>query len=108
MDADENILLSVKGVGDKTLEDIYDSVQKFIERIDETFPDEEKLINIDADQELENTETSGKASEKNSDEKIEITSDSYEHPSDKDNGIIEEVDSNTLLPDDQTVIDENK
>ena len=108
LDADENILLSVKGVGDKTLEGIYDSVQKFIERIDETFPDEEKLINLDADQELENTETSGKASKTNSDEKIEITSDSYEHPSDKDNGIGEEVDSNTLLPDDQPVIDENK
>ena len=46
LDADESLLLSVKGIGEKTLEGIYDSVQKFIERIDEPLPDEEKLDRI--------------------------------------------------------------
>ena len=90
LDADESLLLSVKGIGEKTLEGIYDSVQKFIERIVEPIPDEEKLDRIVSDQELGENEHNGNSSINNSNKKLDINSDSSEYISDEGNIIHEE------------------
>ena len=90
LDADESLLLSVKGIGEKTLEGIYDSVQKFIERIDEPLPDEEKLDRIVSNQELGENEDNENGSINNSNRKLDINSDSSEYISDEVNIIHEE------------------
>ena len=90
LDADESLLLSVKGIGEKTLEGIYDSVQKFIERIDEPLPDEEKLDRIVSNQELGENEYNENGSINNSNKKLDINSHSSEYISDEGNIIHEE------------------
>ena len=90
LDADESLLLSVKGIGEKTLEGIYDSVQKFIERIDEPLPDEEKLDRLVSNQELGENEYNENGSINNSNKKLDINSDSPEYISDEGNIIHEE------------------
>ena len=90
LDADESLLLSAKGIGEKTLEGIYDSVQKFIERTDEPLPDEEKLDKIVSNQELGENASNENDSLNNSNKKSDIISDSSEYISDEGNIFHEE------------------
>ena len=90
LDADESLLLSAKGIGEKTLEGIYDSVQKFIERKDEPLPDEEKLDRIVSNQELGENASNENDSLNNSKKKLDIISDSSEYISDEGNIFHEE------------------
>ena len=90
LDADESLLLSAKGIGEKTLEGIYDSVQKFIERTDEPLPDEEKLDRIVSNQELGENASNENDSLNNSNKKLDIISDSSEYISDEGNIFHEE------------------
>jgi len=105
MDADENLLLAVKGVGEKTLENVYDAVQKFIERADESELENDELNTLAVDQESKSTVIAEKVLEGTPNEEITLSPDSSELSSNQDSGIADDSESGNSIPDDQTVIE---